>query len=243
MCSERRLRSESGPEFSYVLCIRRDGHGSSWEGLAAKNSTLSKCSWILSQFRLRKYPISFHLNPYFRVIMKFSILTTNIAIGVPRDQTAESGSTTPDPTLFRRSAISVSFEKGAKLSPTELSKTQQEARDKVQQFIVAAEGKLHSSGWVINWLNNPPKKVKPDTDQIKFVFTGPSVCTGGEPSTTTGRMPIDRRDTEESSGYRRAGRDRTWTRRASKSANGCSGFVQGGKLEIRDNQNKILYPV
>ncbi|KAJ3887076.1 hypothetical protein GG344DRAFT_81077 [Lentinula edodes] len=171
-------------------------------------------------------------------------LLSNIVIGVPRDQTAESGSTTPDdPTLFRRSAISVSFEKGAKLSPTELSNTQQEARDKVQQFIVASEGKLHTSGWVINWLNNPPKKVKPDTDQIKFVFTGPSVCTGGEPSTTTGRMPIDRRDTEESSGYRRAGRDRTWTRRASKSANGCSGFVQGGKLEIRDNQNKILYPV
>ncbi|KAJ3933982.1 MAG: hypothetical protein NXY57DRAFT_1114299 [Lentinula lateritia] len=197
--------------------------------------------------------------------MKFSISTTyvvlsllsayvnanpvqslsNIAIGVPRDQTTESGSTTPDPTLVRRSAISVSFEKGAKLSPTELSKTQEEARDKVQQLIIAAEGKLHTSGWVINWLNNPPKKVKPDTDQIKFSFTGPAVCTGGEPSTTSGRMSIDRRDTDvdESSGYWRTGRDRTWTRRASKSANGCSGFVQGEKLEIRDNQNKILYPV
>ncbi|KAJ4494112.1 hypothetical protein C8J55DRAFT_546512 [Lentinula edodes] len=123
---------------------------------------------------------------------------------------------------------------GAELSLTELSKTQQEARDKVRQFITAAEGKLHTSGWVINWLNNPPKKVKPqaDTDhwQIKFGFTGPAVCTGGEPSTTSGRMTIDRRD-------------RPWTRRASESANGCSGFVQGEKLEIRDNQNKILYPV
>ncbi|KAJ3814141.1 hypothetical protein F5876DRAFT_62572 [Lentinula aff. lateritia] len=105
-------------------------------------------------------------------------LLSNIAIGVPRDQTAESRSTTPDPTHFRRSAISVSFEKGAELSPTELSKTQEEARDKVQQFIIAAEGKLHTSGWVINWLNNPPKKVKPNTDQIKFGFTGPAVCTG-----------------------------------------------------------------
>ncbi|KAJ4470214.1 hypothetical protein J3R30DRAFT_1239872 [Lentinula aciculospora] len=175
-------------------------------------------------------------------------LPSNSATGVSSNDTATTASTnqTADvgsPTtlissaeqLSRRSAISITFSNGAPLSAKEISENQQAARDKVQNYILAAKDILHSSGSVINWANQPPSKVKPEADKIKFEFTGPAICTGGTPAPSSGRMQIERRDAD--SGFRR---DRMWKRAGSK---GCSGFVKGETGEIQDSGNKVIYPV
>ncbi|KAJ3981056.1 hypothetical protein F5890DRAFT_596071 [Lentinula detonsa] len=142
--------------------------------------------------------------------------------------------------LSRRSAISVSFSQGKKLSSKEISARQQEAQDKVQKFLVAAGSKLHTTGWVINWENTPSPKVKPTKDKIIFSFTGPASCTSEAPSSE--RMTIDRRRNTGRVAYRRSRRDyQSWKRGVQ--AKGCSGFVQGETGELRDNQHKVIYPV
>ncbi|KAJ3758494.1 hypothetical protein EV360DRAFT_83028 [Lentinula raphanica] len=176
--------------------------------------------------------------------------SANQSIGIQFSVGNETFPELPGHPLTRRSAISVSFRKGQKLSAKEISTKQEQVRDSVQKFLISAQSQLHTAGWIINWENNPSPSVKPGKDKIMFDFTGPAACTNSK-APSTAPMVIDRRRDGESSDAagnlkreNRARLLRTRTRAVSENVNdGCSGFVLGNAGELRDNRNEVIYPV